>query len=772
MGLSKSHPIGVADVEEICQLRDDVYRNRWITFAYWDISQQLRKLVGDNASWCTFSTWSSRTIGENLRLDKATRRIEELIYDEQTSISRRDHPWVLRLQYRMTTRDNGDAQLALAMGNRLIFHEIGYAVIQLLDWVQKSPRFDLGAWQTHRTREVKSYPANDLFPKADIEQLWRGLDCLYQASNARNDVDKAELVLRGNVLLAAYEQKRADQLLKIALDPRPGDLVRAVQADPHLRQLSLGNAKTPWLRRALAAAFGAAMTRWVMALDVPFFAWTIRPVRLGYGIPRPPVGTRYYPPALETLRPDLAALLEKYDQSGGKPERCAAQNWRCFDDRMNFIVNLFRTGQQDMNLYRPLPAADLRTLDIDLSDTRLDSLRMVGDDEIDQWIPTHLATKGNAKQYVRRLVANGFADLLAADPSTPRLPDWADKAKLWAGQEFFRRYGLEIAAALFSASLPMSYTAARGARVLTTTAALVSDPRRRLAETGQMLLDAMASDDSSKPPLDPDTRAYQAARGIRLFHGAVRHLILTDPGVNWHTKTQGIPINQEDLVGTLSVFTVAVIASLDEMGVTCTVEDRDAFFHLWLVIGHLLGINYDGLYRQPPLTAEPPLTYAEMQLLARVILERNADSSPGGRELMAALLDVSERSMPPFLKDLPRTVTRRLIGNKDADMLGVPRAGPTRLLTAVLRPVNAMISPHVRTNFLGGLTSALTRRSYRWWIQEGHGSRPPWRFDDTRPPWLDKTPIRARRRVTEVVNASPLVPRPAKELVSAIVGPD
>jgi hypothetical protein len=560
MGLSKSHPIGVADVEEICQLRDDVYRNRWITFAYWDISQQLRKLVGDNASWCTFSTWSSRTIGENLRLDKATRRIEELIYDEQTSISRRDHPWVLRLQYRMTTRDNGDAQLALAMGNRLIFHEIGYAVIQLLDWVQKSPRFDLGAWQTHRTREVKSYPANDLFPKADIEQLWRGLDCLYQASNARNDVDKAELVLRGNVLLAAYEQKRADQLLKIALDPRPGDLVRAVQADPHLRQLSLGNAKTPWLRRALAAAFGAAMTRWVMALDVPFFAWTIRPVRLGYGIPRPPVGTRYYPPALETLRPDLAALLEKYDQSGGKPERCAAQNWRCFDDRMNFIVNLFRTGQQDMNLYRPLPAADLRTLDIDLSDTRLDSLRMVGDDEIDQWIPTHLATKGNAKQYVRRLVANGFADLLAADPSTPRLPDWADKAKLWARQEFFRRYGLEIAAALFSASLPMSYTAARGARVLTTTAALVSDPRRRLAETGQMLLDAMASDDSSKPPLDPDTRAYQAARGIRLFHGAVRHLILTDPGVNWHTKTQGIPINQEDLVGTLSVFTVAVIA--------------------------------------------------------------------------------------------------------------------------------------------------------------------------------------------------------------------
>ena len=772
MGLSTSRPIGVADVEEICQLRDDVYRNRWITFAYWDISRQLRELVGANASWCTFSTWSSRTIGENLRLDKATRRIEELIYDEQTSISVRDHPWVLRLQYRMTTRDNGDAQLALAMGNRIIFHEIGYAVIQLLDWVQKNHRFDLSAWRAYRTREVSPYPANDLFPKADIEQLWHGLDCLYRASNARHDVDKAELVLRGNVLLAAYEQRRADQLLKIALDPRPGDLVRAVQADPHIRQLSLGKAKTAWPRRAFAALFGAAMTRWVMALDVPLFGWTIRPVRLGYGIPRPPVGSRYYPPALETLRPELAALFQEYDESGGNPERCAARNWRRFDDRMKFIVNLFRSGQQDKNLYRPLPAADLRTLDFDLSDARLDSLRMVGDDEIDPWIPTHLATKGDPKQYVEHLVADGFAELLAADPSTPRLPDWADKAKLWAGQEFFRRYGLEIGSALFAASLPMSYTAARGARVLTTTAALVSDTHRRLAETGQMLLDAMASDDSSKPPLDPDTHAYQTARGIRLFHGAVRHLILTDGAVNWDTKVLGKPINQEDLVGTLSVFTVAVIESLDEMGVTCTVADRDAFFHLWLVIGHLLGINYHGLYRQPPPNADQPLTYAEMQLLARVILERNADSSPGGRKLMAALLDVSERSMPWFLKDLPRTFTRRLIGNKDADLLGVPRAGPTRLLTTVLRPVNAMISPYVRTNFLGGLTSAVTRRLYRWWIREGHGSRPPWRFEESRPPWLESAPIRARRRVTEVVNASPLVPRPAKEVVSTVIAPD
>src|SRR4051812_972731 len=110
MGLSRSGRIGTAEIEEICELRDDVYRNQWITFAYWTISQRLRGLIGANASWCTFSTWSSRTIGQNLRVDNANRRVEELVLDPHTAVSRADNRFVLRLQYRVSTRDDGAAQ--------------------------------------------------------------------------------------------------------------------------------------------------------------------------------------------------------------------------------------------------------------------------------------------------------------------------------------------------------------------------------------------------------------------------------------------------------------------------------------------------------------------------------------------------------------------------------------------------------------------------------------------------------------------------------------
>jgi hypothetical protein len=619
-------------------------------------------------------------------------------------------------------------------------------------------------------------------PASGAQRLWSGLDCYYAATD-ENDADtKAELVLQGNILLGAYEQERADRLLKVALEPFPGQYVRIVRAGANVANTLSLKVETSWaLRgawspfRVISEQFGGLMTRYVMALDAPLFSWPIRPLRLGHGIPRPTNGSPY-PPALATLDDrDLSTLFGEYDRSGGTPDACAARNWTQFSDRMKFIVNLFRAGQQDRNLYRPLPVADLRTLNLDLSDAHLNKLRKKGDKEVDDWIRPHVAKRADPdpRHYVEDLVADGFEDLLAADPPPPegKLPDWADRSKLWAGQKFFRTFGLEVGAALFSASLPISYTAAHGARVLTTTAALVSDPRRRLAETGQMLLDAMASDDSSKPPLDPDTRAFAAAHGVRLFHGAVRHMLRTDPTVNWHETRLGVPINQEDLVGTLAVFTVAVIESLDEMGVTVSVRDRDNYFHLWLVMGHLLGIDYDRLFRNTPPSTEQPLTYADMQLIARVIFARNQQASPGGRSLMSALLNVTEGSMPPFLKGVPRALTRRLIGNDEADMLGVPSAGPMRVFTAALRPVNAIVSPYLRSNPLGALNSALTRRLYRWWIDEGHGNRPPWRFDEVRPPWLDSAPTRVRRRAGGVVDRLPVVPAPAKARIAEFVRP-
>ena len=91
MTLSVRRPIGPDEVREIIALNDDVYRNHWITYAYSDISRQLHDHIGDNASWCTFSTWSSRLIGQYLRIDEPNPTIEQWL---------RDHPLPLGLRRR------------------------------------------------------------------------------------------------------------------------------------------------------------------------------------------------------------------------------------------------------------------------------------------------------------------------------------------------------------------------------------------------------------------------------------------------------------------------------------------------------------------------------------------------------------------------------------------------------------------------------------------------------------------------------------------------
>src|SRR3984957_9257399 len=131
------------------------------------------------------------------------------------------------------------------------------------------------------------------------------------------------------------------------------------------------------------------------------------------------------------------------------------------------------------------------------------------------------------------------------------LPEWADLAKIKRGQQLFETWGLQISLCLFCASLPSAYAAAKGVKVLSRTAQLETNTRRRIMETGQFLMNVLA--DGS---FEPQGKGFRTIQHVRLMHAAVRMMIegrnkqrpgFWDP--NW-----GVPINQEDLVGTMLSF--------------------------------------------------------------------------------------------------------------------------------------------------------------------------------------------------------------------------
>ena len=155
-------------------------------------------------------------------------------------------------------------------------------------------------------------------------------------------------------------------------------------------------------------------------------------------------------------------------------------------------------------------------------------------------------------------------EYLAATPAA--CPEWADTAKIKRGQQLFETWGLLIILCLFCASLPSAYAAAKGVKVLYSTAQLETDTRRRMMETGQFLMDVLAVGS-----FETTGKGFRTIAHVRLMHAAVRKMIkgrkVQHPGLwdpNW-----GIPINQEDLAGTMLSFSYVPVEPLRRLGVRC-----------------------------------------------------------------------------------------------------------------------------------------------------------------------------------------------------------
>jgi ER-bound oxygenase mpaB/B'/Rubber oxygenase, catalytic domain len=317
-----------------------------------------------------------------------------------------------------------------------------------------------------------------------------------------------------------------------------------------------------------------------------------------------------------------------------------------------------------------------------LDDEQLDELRTTGDPEADQLAVTLLRRHPelDERKLVRLVLDQIRPDTETTDDSVrewmtngPPLPDWADRSLIRSGQAFFGDWPLPIATALFCVSLPGAYAAALGSRVLTMTSDLATgNLSRRAIETGQMLFDVMDLGRESSITLEPGHQGYLTIRGVRLLHAVVRQSLLTTnaaalnpdaAGQRWSTEW-GRPVNQEDLLGTLTTFTVAVFHGLERLGIPYDRDSAEAYLHTWCVIGHLIGIQPDLL----------PLDRQAAEHVARMIARRHHRRSTAGIRLTTALLHYMEVSMPLGLRKLPRTLMRHMLPTPCADLLDVPPA--------------------------------------------------------------------------------------------------
>ncbi|UCG26336.1 MAG: hypothetical protein JSW55_10260, partial [Chloroflexota bacterium] len=76
-------------------------------------------------------------------------------------------------------------------------------------------------------------------------------------------------------------------------------------------------------------------------------------LRLGSDV-KPSKRHETFPPDLQEIESErVKELLGRYDRSGDTLHRSRADDWSDLDDRMNFIVDLFRSYQQEPAHFEP-----------------------------------------------------------------------------------------------------------------------------------------------------------------------------------------------------------------------------------------------------------------------------------------------------------------------------------------------------------------------------------------------------------------------------------
>ena len=309
----------------------------------------------------------------------------------------------------------------------------------------------------------------------------------------------------------------------------------------------------------------------------------------------------------------------------------------------------------------------------------LQTKRGLGDPLADGVIATLLADnqKGEVDQIFQMLVRNRQFPNPAFDVlpdgvkrvvedyfvQTRHLPAYAEPFKLMTAADVFTQHGPKILLILLCKSLPTCYTCWRGAKVLYRTGRLrVHDGSldafsRRLMETAQFVVDMMTVNN-----FEQDGTAVVGTQKVRLMHATIRHFAQER---NWDAAAFGVPINQEDLVGTLLSFGVVILDGLAQLGITLTPEQRAAYLHLWRVVGHMMGIDDDLLTEDE----------AECRALMEAILAHQSGPSMEGAELTDACIELmnSKLVIGP-LKRLTPSFVRFFIGDAYADMLSVAPA--------------------------------------------------------------------------------------------------
>lgn len=353
-------------VRDITDMPDPVLRNLWITQRYHEFAVALRDAgLGEDATWCAFAVWASKTAGATIRGDVLPARATELLVDNegtQAALHRFNHGMAEQALQHLTHDHLGqivkgvtaDVSAQIAGGNVLVFAELAPIFTALLEAQESKPG-------TAQQLVAAIGPAlASLGTDADAAAAAAAFDSYGRALFGATD--RTTLILQANVLAVAHEQRRLQPAIAGALNAAISDtLKRLIETDivGHLPSAArrILDGLTDGICNVLDEAWDTALTEALMQLATASETFDLRR-------DVPPLAGVMFPPGLRQLRGTAAEdPLRQWDRTAGTGTPTGAHDWAVLEDRMNFIVTLFRSRQNDATLFAPpFSAAQLDSL--------------------------------------------------------------------------------------------------------------------------------------------------------------------------------------------------------------------------------------------------------------------------------------------------------------------------------------------------------------------------------------------------------------------------
>jgi hypothetical protein len=359
-------------IDSVVQLDDDaVRRNLLITQSYHDLSSALADALGrENANWCTFATWASRTAGRFIR-DEEVPHVARLVLGRLEPVrvtlahvndvlavlhddARFDEEGVLDA---IRTAIHDVAQL-IAAGNLAVYSELAPLFSDAIAALAADPSVRALDPIVHTFRP-------GLSQKGGQSLLATAFDTYAAARVERDAKRKAGMMLLANGQVGLHEQIRLQPFIAGGINAPLDDAVAEALSHAgenlprpiaHMAHALLSHAIHP-IAELVEKEWCRIATRELMTLNLPDTNLV-----LGRDLPAAS-GQPLYPSVLDpVLDPTAVELLSAYGAADPLRHGRGAHDWTVLAERMRYILELFRSRQRDPQLLdEPFASAGRRT---------------------------------------------------------------------------------------------------------------------------------------------------------------------------------------------------------------------------------------------------------------------------------------------------------------------------------------------------------------------------------------------------------------------------